>query len=163
MTIATPVSGNEPALPEATARRPLCAMEVDFLERAESATFEAQGDFIVLTAKLRRQQQGVSAPSPRPNMRRVSFEVDVEKLHLLQEALFDAPRRLVQLENYMKLLRDLATSEDFMQEYGPGDPRFASAFDMASEGVRAMILREGAMFGELFDLIDAEQNIRKVA
>lgn len=166
MTTATPFPGHDTALLKASPRRTLCAMEVDFLERAESATFETQGDFIVLTAKLRRQPQSASAPSPapsRPNMRRVSFEVDVEKLHLLQEALFDAPRRLAKLESYMKLLRDLATSEGFMAEYGPDDPRFASAFDMATEAVRAMIMREGEMFGELFDLIDADQNISKAA
>ncbi len=166
MNTATPFPGHDTALPKAHPRRTLCAMEVDFLERAESATIETQGDFIVLTAKLRRKPQDVSAASPapsRPNMRRVSFEVDVERLHLLQEALFDAPRRLAKLESYLKLLRDLATSDRFMQEYGLDDPRFASAFDMATEAVRAMAMREGAAFDDLLDLIDAEENISAAA
>ena len=77
----------------------------------------------------------------------------------VQDALFSIPSLVAQAADYIDLLKFIASST----EMDCDDPRFIAAFDFGARAVRSISQTEGKTILEVFDLIDSEDNIGKVA
>lgn len=94
---------------------------------------------------------------PKAKTHRLTFDVTGDFLSHSQDVLFNTPRRIAQLADFLDLMGDLTKSEDFASD----DPRLKAAFAVASDAMRMMALREGQMCEELFSLMDDDRNISK--